>query len=259
MLFALLLAAVLAPDLQVTPIAEGAYVARHTSPWISNSLVLRMKTGDVLLVDTPVTPAATERLLEWVDQTLKPTRMVAVNTHYHIDRLGGNAVLRRRGIRVYGSDHTVRLLKQRGEEMRRLTIGWVSDAGQKKAYAEVPLVAPNAVFAESAGKRLVFGGDSVEIVFPGAGHTPDNLVVYDRSRGILFGGCFLVGGERLGNLTEADPVSWVRALSTLRRWEVRLAIGAHSDGVPPFDPAIIDHTRRLLVNHIDEQAHQAPR
>lgn len=254
MLLALLLTISLAPDLQVTPVADGAYVVRHTYPWISNSLVLRMKTREVLLVDTPATPQATERLLEWVERTLQPARVLAVNTHYHIDRLGGNSVLRRRGIRIYGSDHTVKLLKQRGEEMRRLTIEWVKDPAQKQAYAEVPLVAPNDVFVERLGKRLVFGGESVEILFPGAGHTPDNLVVYDRSRGILFGGCLLVGGERLGNLTEADPVSWVRALAALRRWEVRVAVGSHNDGEPPFDPVLIDNTRRLLVNYIDEQA-----
>lgn len=258
MLLPLLLSIVLAPDLQLTPLSDGAYVVRHTFPWISNSLVLEMKTRDVLLVDTPATPAATELLLDWVERTLKPRRMVAVNTHYHLDRMGGNAALRRRGIPIYGSDNTVRLLKRRGEEMRQLTIGWVSDPVQKKAYAEVPLVAPDKVFVERLGKLLVFGRDSVEIFFPGAGHTPDNLVVYDRSRGILFGGCLLVGGDRLGNLTEADPVSWVRALAALRRWEVRWAVGAHNDGTPPFDPAIIDNTRRLLVNHIDEQAHKLP-
>jgi len=246
LLLAFLASVTLAPDLRVTELQPGVYVARHDFPWQSNSLVLKMETGEVLLVDTPATAQATERLVSWVEKIFHPEAITAVVTHYHIDRLGGISVLKQHGIPVHGSTQTAKLLKEKGEEMRKLTISWVTDEAIKKAYSEVELLPPTELFDAADPPELEFGTDRVQIIYPGPGHSPDNLVVYDKRRRILFGGCFLIAGEKLGNMTEADPATWLASLAKIENLPAAYVIASHADGLPAYSPRIVANTRKLL-------------
>jgi len=69
-----------------------------------------MLEGSLLLVNTPYTSAATARLLTWIEVRYGRRPLTAVNTHFHVDALGGNAALVAAGARIYGSDATARLV-----------------------------------------------------------------------------------------------------------------------------------------------------
>ncbi len=215
----------LSKDLKLDKVAEGAWVVRHDWTFASNSVVLRMPGGEVVLVDTPCTSKATARLVEWVRDQLKPSVIAAVNTHYHVDRLGGNGALRRLGIVSWGTTHTARLLQERG----RLEATAPSD----------PLVPPERLFDENQPIKL----HGLEIFYPGAGHTPDNIVVWDPVRRILAGGCLIVGWPKLGNMREADPSAWLEAIDKLERLAPAIVIPGHGDRT---DRELIEHTRVLL-------------
>lgn len=218
----------LSKDLKLDQVAEGAWVVRHDWTFPSNSAVLRMPGGEVILVDTPCTSKATARLVDWVRSQLKPSVIVAVNTHYHVDRLGGNGALRRLGIISWGTAHTARLLEERG----RLE---PTEPGER-------LFPPEKVFDESQPLKL----HGLEIFYPGAGHTPDNIVVWDPSRRILVGACLIVGWPRLGNMREAEPSSWLEALDKVEKLAPAIVIPGHGERT---DPELIENTRVLLRNY----------
>jgi metallo-beta-lactamase class B len=218
----------LSKDLELDKVAEDAWVVRHNWTFASNSVVLRMPGGEVILVDTPCTSKATARLVDWVRNRLEPKVIVAVNTHYHVDRLGGNGALRRLGIVSWGTSHTARLVEERG----RLEATAPGDR----------LIPPEHLFDENQPIKL----HGLEIFYPGAGHTPDNIVVWDPLRRILAGGCLIIGWPRLGNMREADPSSWLEALDKVERLAPAIVIPGHGER---SDPELIENTRMLLRNY----------
>lgn len=240
----------LADNLLVRELAPDTYLVDHRFPWSSNSLVRRFADGSYLLLDTPGNEAATRLLLAWIDQREghRPV-LAAINTHFHIDRLGGNAVLRAAGIPVYGSDLTVRLLKERGLGHGMLDL--LPDEANRplrEAYQAVSLQPPDHVFPIAEGLRLSFAGESVEVFFPGGGHTEDNVVVYLPAQKLLFGACLIKSLESRsrGFVGDADTVHWAASLDTLsgKYPDAQLVVPGHG---APGDRSLIDHTRRLVT------------
>ncbi len=236
----------LAPGLQVRPIGRGAYVVVHVFPWSANSLVVEMTDGTLVMAGTPYTPEATKTVLNWTQRRFGPRRMVAIDTGYHVDNLGGNAALLEAGVPVYGSDLTVTLLRERGETMRALTLRMIGDPASPyyRAHAALRFVPPDHVFAAAEGLRLTFGSESVEAFFPGPSQAPDKVVVYFASRRILFGSCMILCGDRPGNTADADLRSWAKAVQKLRRFQAEVIVPGHGDRL---DPGLIQHTLDLLA------------
>lgn len=233
--------------LSLKSIAPGVYVVSHSFPWQSNSLVVATGDSEVLMVDTPYTPEATEKLLAWIEKRFAPKKITAVVTHYHIDRMGGTEALLAHSIPVYGSDHTVRLLNERGERTRTEMLGWISDPVVKAAIRTTPLSSPDHIFPESDGLVLKSGEETVEISYPGPGHTPDNLVVYLRKAKVLFAGCVIIGQEKLGNVAEADTASWLTAMGKLAKFDATFVVPGHGGEQYHYSPELIEHTKKLLV------------
>jgi metallo-beta-lactamase class B len=218
-----------APDLRLRQIGEDAYVVTSTLRWEdgpidANSVLVEMADGTYVLAGTPWSPEATDLLLDWLrDQSggsLPP--MVAIDTGYHIDNLGGNAALLRAGIPVYGSDLTVSLLEERGE------------AG---------LVPPDHVFPISQGLSLSFGGEHVTGIYPGPSQAPDKLAVYFPERRLLFGSCMILGGD-LGNTADADLAAWPDAIRRLLPLPVDVVVPGHGERL---DPGLLQHTLDVLA------------
>lgn len=234
----------------VKPLGNGVYVVTDSYPVSSNSMVIAMADSEVLLLDTPWTPASTGLLLRWIDKRFGRAKITAINTHYHADRLGGNAALIARGIPVYGSDHTAKLVAENGERSRRLAMGRTTDPKLKEWYRTQRFVPPDHLFKEKDGLVLHFGEETVEVYYPGPGHTPDNLIVYCPSKKVLFGGCAIIGMEKLGNMTEADPKSWLTLAGTLSRYDARTVVPGHGGDSAGFSSGLIENTRRLLAQAV---------
>jgi len=235
----------LAEDLRLAELAEGVFVVQHDFPWPSNSLLVFGSKGSCLLLDTPYTPEATQVLLNWIIErngTLPPA--VAVNTHFHIDRLGGNAALRAAGIPIHGSDLTVRLLEERGLGLHMMDI---LPEPYREAYANVPLLAPDKVFPIAEGKVLDLDGERVEIIFPGGGHTPANLVVWLPARKVLFAACIVkcLGSKGLGYVGDGDVPHWLESLRVLKSRfpEAQWVVPGHGSS---GGPELIDFTIHLV-------------
>jgi glyoxylase-like metal-dependent hydrolase (beta-lactamase superfamily II) len=231
----------------VRQIKEGAFVFTHSFPWPANSLLVEMENSDLLLVDTPYTPQATKDLLDWLKAQFGEREIVAINTGFHYDNLGGNGYLVEQGIPVYGADLTARLLQERGEEIRAMTLAWLQDPSQQRylqAHASLAYVAPTQQFALEEGLELEFGDEVVQVYFPGPSHAPDNVVVYFPARNVLFGGCMIIGWDNVGNTSDADLPAWPQSVRNLSRFDFDVLVPGHGDRL---DPGLIEHTLGLLA------------
>ncbi|MBI5957122.1 MAG: MBL fold metallo-hydrolase, partial [Chloroflexi bacterium] len=234
-------------NLYVRELQPGVVVVTHEFPWPSNSLVVEVSESELVMVDTPYTPEATQTLLDWLAERFGPRQITAINTHFHVDRLGGNSTLIAAGIPVYGSDLTAQLLEERGEQTRQLMLSWLPGAENRDYYAAhevIPYVAPDHIFELEAGVELQLGYETVQVVFPGAAHSQDNVVVYFPARKLLFGGCMILTGDTVGNTSDADLASWPGAVDRIASFDVEVLIPSHGEA---FDPALIEHTRHILA------------
>jgi glyoxylase-like metal-dependent hydrolase (beta-lactamase superfamily II) len=94
-----------------------------------------------------------------------------------------------------------------------------------------------------AGLTLRFGDETVRVLYPGPSHAPDEVVVHFPSLRVLFGGCSVIGRDRLGNLADADLARWPAAIERLRGLDATLIIPGHGDRT---DPGLLEHTIRLV-------------
>jgi metallo-beta-lactamase class B len=213
----------LSDDLQVRALTKQVWLHVSWKDWkgtpvASNGLLVNAAAG-VYLIDTPWTEDQTKRLETWVRATFAKDITALVVTHAHEDRMGGIAALPNAS--TYG---------------HRLTAPLAVKAGWP---------APATLFDDAA--TLNIAGDNVEVYFPGAGHTPDNIVVWLPQHRILFGGCFVKpqAAQNLGNLADADVPSWDRALTTIiQRFPTRTTVvPGHGDvgGVQ-----LLSHTQDLV-------------
>lgn len=203
-------------ELEIQRIAPSTYVVRHLLPTPANSVLARMADGTVVLVSTPFDTTASRWLLEWIRATFSPTRVVVINTHFHFDGSGGNAAFNAGGAETYGSSETARLVLERGPAARAsMWEDWPLPQ-MRERFENMPIEAPTHTFDPTAGITLSFGGEDVVVRFPGAAHSPDNVVTYFPSRHLLAGGCMIKTGDSIGNLRDANLSSWPSAIEYIR-------------------------------------------
>jgi metallo-beta-lactamase class B len=234
-------------DLAIGEIQHGFYIVTHSFPWPHNSLLVEMQNSDILLVDTPYTPEATNQLLGWAAAKFGNRNIIAVNTGYHYDNLGGNGALIAAGAKVYGSDVIPAMLSQRGEALRALTLGWLAGAKYSRyyeAHKNLRYVPPKTLYSLHTGLVLNFGKESAVVYYPGPTHTSENVVVYFKERKILFGGCMILAGDSVGNSADADMTEWPASIEKLRQFKINLLIPGHGDRM---DPQLIDQTLDVLA------------
>lgn len=188
-------------------LSDQVYVARlaphlwvHTTvgtladgtPYAANGMLL--EDGDYsILFDVGWTSEQAHTLLNWARHTLKHPVEKAYVTHFHNDRLGGIPALEAEHIPVFGTSATISLAGRAGQPIPDRSI-------------RVPST-PLAVSKDA------------DIFFPGAGHTPDNIVVDFRAEHIVFGGCFIkaANAESIGNTADADLKAWPDSLRRMQR------------------------------------------
>jgi metallo-beta-lactamase class B len=238
----------LSKDLHVRLVRKDVVVVTHEFPWPANSLIAEMANSDLVYVGTPYTPAAMREVLKWMDARWGTRKIVAINTGYHVDNLGGNEALIERGIPVYGSDLTAELLKERGEQTRKVTLGMLGGEANEEYYrvhAALSFVAPTHQFPLAQGLRLTFGSEPVQVYYPGPSQAPDKVVVYFPSKKVLFGGCMILGGDRVGNTSDADLGRWPDAVRRVAQFDAAIVVPGHGDRL---GAGLIQHTIDLLTS-----------
>ncbi len=214
------------PTVWVAELAAGVWL--HTTTALidggfyypANGLVVE-RPGGAILIDTGQGPDQAEVLLDWSIQTLKAPISRAVVTHFHRDRTGGIPGLTHHKVSTFAHPLTYELSVTHAAPMPQPLRDFTSET-----YA----------FA-----------DAMELFFPGAGHTWDNIAVWLPGPRILFGGCFLKSetSRDLGNLADADVGGWSSSLERLAGRYLQRSVTIPGHGAIGGDA--IARTRDLLA------------
>ncbi|MCG6151910.1 subclass B1 metallo-beta-lactamase [Leptospira bandrabouensis] len=187
----------------------------------ANGLVVLSNKG-VVVIDTPWTESQTEELFSEIQTKFQKEILFLIVTHAHDDRMAGVSLFHKRNIPVYSTSLTAKLAKERG-------------FGKTNPILDIQT-------------RLSLGNQSVEVFYPGHGHSVDNIVVWLPETHILFGGCLVkaLDAEDLGNTKEADLNEWPNSVKrVLSRYpDAEVVVPGHGDW-GKLD--LLRHTIRLLV------------
>jgi cyclase len=160
----------------------------------------------VLVVDAFATEdAARELLAEIRRATAAPIRWV-VNTHYHYDHLGGDAVFRREGAVVLSHENVRRWT-------RTENLKWRKEVSAADRAMLAALVLPDVTFTD--GVTLALGGRTAQVLFK-PGHTGGDCLVRVPESDVVFGGD-LFWNATVPNTVDANTAAWMETLDALLR------------------------------------------
>lgn len=177
----------------LTPLCDGFYV--YTTYWngiATNGIIAETEKG-VVMTDAGWDTAQARELLDLVAARIGKPVVFCIVTHFHMDRVGGAALFKARGIKIVSTSYTASLAIKEGH------------------------AAPDGVLPPDT----MFTVDGLQLVcyYPGPGHAPDNIVVWFPSQKVLFGGCFIKSADAtsLGNMSDADVKEWPLSLHKVQQ------------------------------------------
>jgi glyoxylase-like metal-dependent hydrolase (beta-lactamase superfamily II) len=199
------------PGFTVIRIGDGVYAALGDDggPAGSNAGFIVGNNG-VAVVDTFTAIAPAKDLLAEIRKiTNLPVRYV-INTHYHLDHVGGNAVFAEAGATIVAHRNVFGW-----ERTENLKFFGADPEPERRALVEA-LVLPDVTYNDAMDIRL---GDRLIKVRYMPGHTGGDSVVIlsgakDKTADIVFGGD-IVWQKHLPNLIDASTGPWIETLDKL--------------------------------------------
>ena len=217
------------PVLTPQPVAPGVYFVQGQATlgsaananFIANAGFVITDEG-VVVVDALGSPALARGLLAEIRRlTPLPVRFVVV-THFHADHIYGLQVFQAAGARVVGHGAARAYLASEAAQQR---LAYSRQAMAPSVDADTRLVAPDQ-WVEGEGAVLRLGGTEFVLRSVGPSHTPEDLMVFVPSRGVLFSGDLMFRG-RVPFVGEADSAGWVRALDAMIALKPAVVVPGH--------------------------------
>src|SRR5215472_16840563 len=216
-----------APDFTIKKLAEGVYaaVSPDGSKAGSNAGFIVGSNG-VVVVDTFVSVAAARDLLAEIRKvTNLPIRFV-INTHYHLDHTGGNAVFAEAGATIVAQRNLRGWLRT-----ENLKFFGANPKPEDKARVEA-LVLPDEVYSDALD--IYLGSRLIQVRYM-LGHTGGDSVVIVPDANVVFGGD-LIWQKHLPNLIDATTSDWVKTLEKLLADHPSATfVSGHGDVASPDD------------------------
>ncbi|MCG7533179.1 subclass B1 metallo-beta-lactamase [Psychrobium sp. MM17-31] len=214
-----------AKNIKIKQLSDNVYQHisyKEVKPWglVAASGLVVVNGADAHLIDTPWTTDATKELLAWIDAKELTVKSATV-THFHDDASGDLPLLNELKIPTYATTLTNKLLKL--------------DSKQVSTH-------------EITNSEFTLIDGVMEVFYPGAGHTKDNVVVWLPKEKMLFGGCFVksLGSKHLGYTGDAVIADWPSSVDkVLKRYPAieRVVPGHGKVG----DASLLTHTKKLAV------------
>jgi len=214
-------------DFTVKKIGDGVYAAVSADRSKSGSNAgFVVGSNGVLVVDTFVDVAPARDLLAEIRKvTNLPIRFV-VNTHYHLDHTGGNAIFEEAGATILAQRNLRGWLRT-----ENLKFFGATPKPEDKARVEA-LVLPDETYTDAVD--IYLGSRVVQVRYM-LGHTGGDSVVTVPDANVVFGGD-LVWQKHLPNLIDATTSDWVKTLEKLLADHPSATfVSGHGDVATPDD------------------------
>ncbi len=215
------------PDFTVKKIGEGVYAAVGSDGGKAGSNAgFIVGANGVVVVDTfqDVGPAR-DLLAEIRKITNLPIRFV-INTHYHLDHTGGNAVFSAAGATILAQRNLRGWLRT-----ENLKFFGANPKPEAKARVEA-LVLPDMVYTDAVD--IYLGTRLIQVRYM-LGHTGGDSVVTVPDADVVFGGD-LIWQKHLPNLIDATTSDWVKTLEKLlAEHPAATFVSGHGDVATPAD------------------------
>ena len=158
----------------------------------ANGMYLVTNEG-VALFDSPWDTTQFQPLLDSIQKRHGQKVVFCIATHFHNDRTAGLEYYAEKGARTYTTIRTDALSKKEG--MKR------------------------AQFLIAKDTLVKLGSYSFEIIYPGEGHTADNIVVWFGKERIIYGACLIKSFEdkELGFLGDANKDAYAVTLRAVKQ------------------------------------------
>jgi cyclase len=193
-------------DFTVKKIGDGVYAAIGADGGKAGSNAgFIVGSNGVVVVDTFEAVAPARGLLAEIRKvTDLPIRFV-VNTHYHLDHTGGNAVFAQAGATILAQRNLRGWLRT-----ENLKFFGPNPKPEQKAMVEA-LVLPDEVYSDAVD--IYLGARQIQVRYM-LGHTGGDSVVTVPDADVVFAGD-LVWQKHLPNLIDATTSEWVKTLEQL--------------------------------------------
>jgi glyoxylase-like metal-dependent hydrolase (beta-lactamase superfamily II) len=219
----------IAPGISLVP---GAF-SPGTQP-DGNSIILRAP-GGLIVVDTGRHPDHARRIIDVAKAARQPVAAI-VNTHWHLDHVGGNVLLRDEfpGVRVYASgairEARTGFLAAYHKQLEGALAAPATDPASREAFqAELKLIdqgaklEPDEVVA-AAGRRTI-AGLPLDVGLETHAVTAADVWLFEpRSRVLVAGDLVTLPAPFLDT---ACPARWKDSLDRLAKVEFRLLVPGH--------------------------------
>lgn len=187
----------------------------------SNGMYLVTSKG-VVLFDTPWDTTQFQPLLDSIKQKHNKSAIFCFATHFHDDKTAGLEYYRKKGIKTYSTVFTDELSKN-----------------NNKKRAEF-LMTKDTVFN--------VGNYTFQTIYPGQGHTPDNIIIWFAKEKILYGGCLIKSftDEDLGNLGDANKSEYATTIKNVMKScpQPKYVIVGHGDW---SNVKATEHTLKMAI------------
>ena len=151
--------------------------------WGTMGLNVGMSSGPdgILLIDAQDEPAVTRLQAEIAKRSDRPVRVV-INSHWHFDHVGANALYRQQGATIIAQENTrTRLMTEQVNPL----------GGRQRAFPAS--FWPTLTFTDQLA--LHFNGDDIDVIHVPSGHTDGDVIVRLRQSDILFAADLFNNGD----------------------------------------------------------------
>jgi glyoxylase-like metal-dependent hydrolase (beta-lactamase superfamily II) len=216
-----------------------------------NTVIFTAPLG-LVIVDTGRHASHTGEIVRFAEAAKQPVKAI-VNTHWHLDHIGGNAHLRRSydGVKIYASNALAGAMtgflanyKKQLEQM----IGETNDDAAKKRFeAELAIInsgaqlAPDVTITKSGPQLLA--GRELTLNLEQRAVTEGDLWIFDRETGVLVAGDLVTLPAPF--LDTACPAQWLESLDRLAKVDFELLIPGHG---APMTKRQFESYRRAFSN-----------
>jgi glyoxylase-like metal-dependent hydrolase (beta-lactamase superfamily II) len=190
-------------ELSLIEVREDIYVIHN--PGVPGNVTALVTDEGVLLVDNKFA-IDFENIMDLLESVTDEPVVYVVNTHYHGDHSGSNALLQERGARVIASEAArVKMIE-----------------GSQPGLPDLTL---------DEHMRIHFGGVPVDIYYFGRGHTDGDVVVHFPDQRVLAAGDLFTNGPGLPQLVDyaggGSARAWTGTLSRALKLDFDTAIPGH--------------------------------